>query len=312
MQLIEKDSIVSECIISAHSLTKYYAQQAVVDGISFHVFKGQCCGILGPNGAGKTTTLRMLIGNTPPSSGTLSLLGYQLPEQAQLMRAQIGVVPQQDSLDPDFSVTQNLLIYGRYFGLSKQQVMQRIPELLEFSALESKAEAKINSLSGGMQRRLSMARALVNQPNVLILDEPTTGLDPQARQLIWQRLRRLKQQGLTLILTTHYMEEAERLCDWIIVMDKGKILDQGSPTALVNRHIEPQVVEIYDAETWSAPAQFSLRYERIGDTAFYYGVDMTELLNKLKQNSQLRYLHRPANLEDVFLKLTGRELHENA
>ncbi len=208
-------------IINAHALTKVYDQQRVVDTIHFSVQRGECCGILGPNGAGKTTTLRMLVGNTSPTGGHLEVLGWQIPAQSRQMRAQVGIVPQRDNLDPDFSVVQNLYVYGRYFGLDRTILNQRISKILAFASLEHKAQARVPTLSGGMQRRLSLGRALINEPQLLILDEPTTGLDPQARQLIWQRLRQLKKEGLTLILTTHYMEEAERLCDelslWIKV-----------------------------------------------------------------------------------------------
>ncbi|ALG68055.1 ATP-binding cassette domain-containing protein [Beggiatoa leptomitoformis] len=304
-------------VVAAEQLSKMYGQQSVVKSINFNVYQGECCGILGPNGAGKTTTLRMLIGSTPPSGGRLTVLGATIPDQAREMRARIGVVPQQDNLDPDFSVTRNLEIYGSYFGLSQAMLQARIPEILEFASLQHKANALINMLSGGMQRRLSLARALINQPELLVLDEPTTGLDPQARQLIWQRLRRLKNDGLTIILTTHYMEEAERLCDRLIIMDNGKILDQGSPRDLIERYIEPQVVEVHgvDVQQWhdqvgkTAP----LRSEQVGDTWFYYGRGqaITQLLQTLENRQALRYLHRPASLEDVFLKLTGRELRDD-
>ncbi len=302
-------------VISVQNLTKIYQPQKVVDNISFTVLRGKCCGILGPNGAGKTTTLRMLMGNTYPTSGHLQVLNFDIPAQAQEMRARIGLVPQKDNLDPDFSVVQNLYVYGRYFGLSRTQLNARIPELLEFAALTHKAEALIPTLSGGMQRRLSLARTLINHPELLILDEPTTGLDPQARQLIWQRLRQLQAQGMTLILSTHYLEEAERLCDHLIIMDNGRILEEGSPPELIKKYIEPQVIEVYGSEVnnWHQQVgrHFALRSELVGDTWFYYGQTMTPLLQALLAQSELRYLHRPANLEDVFLKLTGRDLRED-
>ncbi|EIJ41928.1 ABC-type multidrug transport system, ATPase component [Beggiatoa alba B18LD] len=304
-------------VVCAEHLSKVYGQQAVVDAICFNVYQGECCGILGPNGAGKTTTLRMLIGSTPPTSGKLTVLGASIPQQAREMRARIGVVPQQDNLDPDFSVTRNLAIYGSYFGLSEATLQARIPDILEFASLQHKGDALINALSGGMQRRLSLARALINQPELLVLDEPTTGLDPQARQLIWQRLRRLKTEGYTLILTTHYMEEAERLCDRLIIMDNGKILDQGSPRDLIERYIEPQVIEVHGLEVQAWHEQVgktvALRNEKVGDTWFYYGKGeaIMQLLQALEHQTALRYLHRPASLEDVFLKLTGRELRDD-
>jgi len=257
----------------------------------------------------------MLVGNTFPTSGHLEVLGWQIPAQARQMRARIGIVPQRDNLDPDFSVVQNLYVYGRYFGLSRSVLNQRIPEILAFASLEHKAQARVPTLSGGMQRRLSLGRALINEPELLILDEPTTGLDPQARQLIWQRLRQLRKEGLTLILTTHYMEEAERLCDHIIIMDHGRILEEGSPQYLIEHYIEPQVVEVHGSEVddWHTQQgqQLPVRSEHIGDTWFYYGNDMNILLQKLSSWPQLRYLHRPAHLEDVFLKLTGRDLHDD-
>jgi len=302
-------------IVTAHALTKNYNQQTVVDAIHFSVQRGTCCGILGPNGAGKTTTLRMLVGHILPNHGHLEVLGWQIPAQAREMRTQIGIVPQRDNLDPDFTVIENLYVYGRYFGLSRTILQQRIPKILAFASLENKAQAKVPTLSGGMQRRLSLGRALINEPELLILDEPTTGLDPQARQLIWQRLRQLRKQGLTLILTTHYMEEAERLCDHIIIMDQGHILEEGSPQQLIERYIESQVVEVHGSEVdqWHIQQgqHLSLRSEHIGDTWFYYGNDMNFLLQKLVNWPELKYLHRPAHLEDVFLKLTGRDLRDD-
>ncbi|OQW93018.1 MAG: ABC transporter [Beggiatoa sp. IS2] len=301
-------------VVVAEALTKVYQQQIVVNAITFSVPRGEFLGILGPNGAGKTTTLRMLVGNTSPSGGRLHVLNWPIPAQARAMRAYIGIVPQKDNLDPDFSVTQNLMVYGNYFGLSRSVLKQRIPKLLEIAALENKADAIVTTLSGGMQRRLSLARALINEPELLILDEPTTGLDPQARQLIWQRLRQLRKAGLTLILTTHYMEEAERLCDHIIIVNNGCILEQGSPYDLIAKYIEPQVVEVYgntlDAWHEQVGRHLSFRSEHIGDTWFYYGFEVEPLLQKLRAWTPLRYLHRPANLEDVFLRLTGRDLRD--
>jgi len=300
-------------VVIAHQLTKKYAQQTVVDHFSLVIQPGECWGILGPNGAGKTTTLKMLMGNTSPSSGYLEVLGYPIPQQARLMRARIGVVPQKDNLDPDFSVTENLYIYGRYFGLSHLTLKQRIPPLLKLASLENKAQALVPTLSGGMQRRLSLARALLNEPDLLILDEPTTGLDPQARQLLWQRLLRLKNKGLTSILSTHYMEEAERLCDHLIILDNGQILETGSPQELIEKYIEPQVVEVYGngLASWHTEQgqHLHLPSEQVGDSRFYYGKSVAPLLQILDQ-SELRYLHRRANLEDVFLKLTGRDLRD--
>jgi len=304
----------SNAIVRAERLHKVYGRQAVVDGISFSIRRGEFCGILGPNGAGKTTTLRMLVGNTPPTSGVLEVLGHAIPRHARKMRARIGVVPQSDNLDPEFTVLENLRVYGRYFGLSRAVIEDRIPELLALSALEEKVDCRITQLSGGMKRRLSIARALINRPDLLILDEPTTGLDPQIRQNIWQLLRQLQQNGLTLILTTHYMDEAERLCDRIILMDGGRILADQSPEALVRDRIEPHVLEVYGVRLgeWqrATPLNGPIRCEQLGETWFYYGADLSELVKSLDGWPGVRYAYRPANLEDVFLKMTGRELRD--
>ncbi len=301
-------------VVDARGLTKSYDGQAVVDGIDFEVRAGECFGILGPNGAGKTTTLRMLIGATPPSGGTLEVLGLPIPAEARAMRARIGVVPQADNLDPDFTVTENLAVYASYFGLAADEARKRIPDLLAFASLETKAESDIGTLSGGMRRRLTLARSLVNQPDLLVLDEPTTGLDPQARQLIWQRLRSLLNRKKTLILTTHYMEEAERLCDRLVILDHGRILVSGSPQQLIREHVEPQVFEVYGpgVAAWASERAQTLcaRTEPVGETVFCYATAEDPLLAELRTRPELRYLHRPANLEDVFVKLTGRELRE--
>ncbi|MBT6277138.1 MAG: ATP-binding cassette domain-containing protein [Chromatiales bacterium] len=303
-----------DAIVEADALTKSYAGQRVVDALTLSVERGCFWGLLGPNGAGKTTFLRMLIGNTPQDSGSLKVLGHTLPEQASEVRRFVGVVPQKDNLDPDFTVLENLQVYGAYFGLSKAQARQHYQDLLRFAALEGRENAQIGTLSGGMQRRLSVARALVNNPQLLVLDEPTTGLDPQARQLLWQRLRELRTGGMTLILTTHFMEEAERLCDFVTVMDKGRILDAAPPRTLIARHIEPQVVEVYggEAQAWHERVGMHLaqRSERVGETTFYYTEDEAPLVAELRSQCALHYLHRPANLEDVFVKLTGRDLRD--
>ena len=300
--------------ITARAISKRFGKQVAVDAVDLEVASGECWGLLGPNGAGKTTLLRMIIGTTPPSDGHLQVLGYQIPRQARRMRQSIGVVPQHDNLDPDFSVRQNLRTYAGFFGLSGPSLEQHIDKLLEFVALQHKADLNIQALSGGMQRRLSLVRALVNQPKLLILDEPTTGLDPQARQLIWQRLRELRAEGMTVVITSHYMEEAQRLCDRVTVMDHGRLLDTGSPAALIRRYIEPQVVEVYGngLDDWHqrVGSRLAGRSERVGGTMFYYAADEGQLLEALRQQPGLTYLHRPANLEDVFVKLTGRELRD--
>ncbi len=305
---------MTQPVIQVQGLVKRYGEYKAVAGVDLEVRAGEFWGLLGPNGAGKTTLLRMLIGNTPPSAGRLTVLGHPIPEQATVMRRRIGVVPQQDNLDPDFTVAENLRTYGAYFGLTDPWLDQRIGELLAFASLESKRDAPIDTLSGGMRRRLSLVRALVNDPELLVLDEPTTGLDPQARQLIWQRLRALRSRGITLVLTTHYMEEAQRLCDRVTVMDHGRILDSDPPQALIRRHIEAQVVEVYgpalDGWHQDTGATLADRSERVGETQFYYANDERPLLEALGRRPELTFLHRPANLEDVFVKLTGRELRE--
>jgi len=304
---------VAECVVRARSLRKRYGERTVVDGIDFDIPRGRCFGFLGPNGAGKTTTLRMILGLTPLSGGDLSVFGLSVVAAAREVRARIGVVPQTDNLDPDFTVAENLRIYASYFGLADSDVEQRIPELLSFASLADRAQARTEHLSGGMKRRLAIARALVNEPDLLVLDEPTTGLDPQARHVIWGRLTELRQRGVTLLLTTHYMEEAERLCDELVIMDHGLILDQGTPQALITRHVEVEVIEIRNgnhelvrriAETGDC------RIEQHGTSHYCYSRDARPLVDRLRQTEDVTYLHRPSNLEDVFLKLTGRELRD--
>lgn len=301
-------------VVDARGLIKRYAGRPVVDGVDLQVRQGECFGLLGPNGAGKTTTLRMLLGMTGHDDGRLDVLGWSIPAESRQMRGSIGVVPQLDNLDPDFSVIENLHTHASYYGIPRAALRERVPELLAFAALEHKAGARIETLSGGMKRRLTLARALVNDPQLLVLDEPTTGLDPQARQLIWQRLRGLLHQGRTMILTTHYMEEAERLCDRVAVMDQGRILAIGSPRALIRDHIEPHVFELHGPglEAWLAarPPRPGERLERVGETAFCYVADERPLLEDLMRQETVYFLHRHATLEDVFLKLTGRDLRE--
>jgi len=300
--------------VQAQGLRKRYGAADVVQGIDFAVTKGECFGILGPNGAGKTTTLRMLLGHTPPSGGQLDVLGYSMPGEARAMHERVGLVPQQNNLDPDFTVTENLRVYAAYFAIPRDEVERRIPPLLQFAALETKANAKIDELSGGMQRRLTLARALINDPELLVLDEPTTGLDPQARHVIWQRLRQLRAAGKTVVITTHYMEEAERLCDRLIVIDKGVILAEGAPNDLIRDLVEPYVVELFGAEAggWAQEqAQGAgLRLEALEESVLLYTHDELSLLALLRAKPGYKFTHRRANLEDVFLRLTGRELRE--
>ncbi|MCP4042035.1 MAG: ATP-binding cassette domain-containing protein [Gammaproteobacteria bacterium] len=300
--------------IDTRKLRKSYGSQLAVDDVTLQVESGEFCGLLGPNGAGKTTLLRMLTGNTPPTAGQLEVLGFPIPVRAREMRHNLGIVPQEDNLDPDFSVVENLRIYASYFRINSRELEPRLRHLLEFAALTTKAEVGIGELSGGMRRRLSLIRALVNDPALLVLDEPTTGLDPQARQVIWQRLRLLKNQGKTLLLTTHYMEEAQRLCDRVIILDHGHILANGAPLNLIKEHIEPQVLEVHGngLDRWHHEIGTGLaeRHEEVGETMYYYTTDEEPLLSALGHMPNLTFLHRPANLEDVFLKLTGRELRD--
>ena len=300
--------------LSAHALRKSYGSREVVAGIDLELKAGECFGLLGPNGAGKTTTLRLCLGLTDPDSGTISMFGLPVPGSARRARARVGVVPQIDNLDPDFTVRENLLVYGRYFGLGSAYIRARIPALLDFAGLASRADDTIKQLSGGMKRRLTLARALINDPDLIFLDEPTTGLDPQARHVIWERLRQLLAQGKTIFLTTHFMDEAERLCHRLAIMDRGRMIAGGSPRELVTAHIEPQVIEVFGdgAEAWASAfgARLSERCEKTGETVFCYARNVEPLLHDLEQRPELRYLHRSANLEDVFLRLTGRDLRD--
>ena len=301
-------------MLTVRGLGKRYGSTEVVRGLDLSVRRGECFGLLGPNGAGKTTTLRLLLGLIEPDSGSIDLTGISIPARAREARMKIGVVPQIDNLDPDFSVRENLFIYGRYFGMTRAAIAARVPQLLEFSGLASKADALISELSGGMKRRLTLARALVHDPEILFLDEPTTGLDPQARHLIWQGLRRLIAAGKTIVLTTHFMDEAERLTDRLAILDHGRIVAEGAPRALIETHIEPAVVEIYGEgladwmHTHADP--LCTRHETVGETLFCYTGDADPVLEALGAAPTLRYLHRPSNLEDVFLKLTGRDLRD--
>ena len=300
-------------VLRARGLRKRYGELEVVGGLELDVAPGECFGLLGPNGAGKTTTLRLCLGLTHPDAGDIELLGEPVPARAREARQRVGVVPQFDNLDPDFTVAENLLVYGRYFGLPKELVGKKVPGLLDFAGLAGREAARINTLSGGMKRRLTLARALINDPQLVFMDEPTTGLDPQARHLIWERLRRLTQEGKTLVLTTHFMEEAERLCHRLAIMDRGRVIAIGSPRALIAEHIEPQVVEVHGNgyEPWMERARtLAPRVERAGDTVFVYAADVRPILATLEGQSELSYLHRPASLEDVFLKLTGRDLRD--
>lgn len=303
-------------LLSVHRLVKRYGDSTVVNDLSFHIDPGECLGVIGPNGAGKTTTLRMCLGLSEPDGGEISYFdGQRMPADALTIKAQLGVVAQMDTLDPDFTAAENLLVFGRYFGLPDATIRERIPQLLDFAALGHKAKAKPGELSGGMKRRLSLARALINAPRLLMLDEPTTGLDPQARHLMWERLQLLLQQGKSILLTTHFMDEAERLCSRLLVIDQGRKIAEGTPRDLIARHLEPEVVEVYGqgAVPLAQDPQLRALAQRVevsGETVFFYTHDSRSLLSALQAWPALRTLHRPSNLEDLFLKLTGRQIRE--
>jgi lipooligosaccharide transport system ATP-binding protein len=308
------ESLTATQVLRVTGLRKRYGDNEVVAGTNLAIARGECFGLLGPNGAGKTTTLRLCLGLIDPDGGSIELMGRAVPGEARAARERVGVVPQHDNIDPDFTVAENLLVYGRYFGIPDAVIRGRIPGLLEFAGLAGRADAKIQTLSGGMKRRLTLARALVNDPELVFMDEPTTGLDPQARHLIWERLRSLVAQGKTIVLTTHFMDEAERLCGRLAIMDRGRIIAQGGPRELIQTHIEPQVVEVHGdgADAWGereAP-RLAARVERVGESVFCYAQDAGPIVADLERRGGLAYLHRPANLEDVFLKLTGRDLRD--
>jgi len=300
-------------IVEAEALRKAYGSLTAVDGISFTVRRGECFGLLGPNGAGKTTTIRMLYGYTPRDSGRLQLFGLEFDRALREIKRRIGICQQEDSLDPDLSVRDNLIGFARYFAISHAEARQRADELLHFFALENRAASGIRVLSGGLKRRLMLARALINRPDLLILDEPTTGLDPQSRQLLWDKLAELKGEGLTILLTTHYMEEAARLCDRLVIVDHGRILVEGAPAALVRERVGQAVLEIAnpDQPIRGFLAREGCRVEDLGKRLLVHLDDGDALFRKLTREVRAEGCTlRPASLEDLFLKLTGRELRE--
>ncbi|MFM7356882.1 MAG: ABC transporter ATP-binding protein [Actinomycetota bacterium] len=308
---------MSEPLISARGLTKRYGDFTAVDAIDFDVAKGESFGLLGPNGAGKSTTMRIIAATSQRTSGTITILGRDPEEHGPQIRAHLGVVPQQDNLDTELTVTENLFIYGRYFGLSKKFIRTKVEELLEFAQLEEKRDVKVDALSGGMKRRLTIARALVSEPDILMLDEPTTGLDPQARHILWDRLFRLKELGVTLVITTHFMDEAEQLCDRLVVMDKGKIMAEGSPLELIKTYSTKEVLEVRfgsDRNKEIAPTLRAVcsRMEELPDRILMYVEDGEALLEEIlnKKLHPTTSLVRRSSLEDVFLRLTGRTLIE--
>ena len=304
-------------LIHARSLSKRFGEFVAVDEIDFDVATGESFGFLGPNGAGKTSTMRMIGAVSPVSDGTLTVLGLDPRTHGPQIRARLGVVPQQDTLDTELTVRENLTLYGRYFGLSRAECARRADELLEFAQLAERADEPVEPLSGGLKRRLTIARALINEPDLLLLDEPTTGLDPQARHLLWDRLYRLKQRGVTLVLTTHYMDEAEQLCDRLVVMDKAKIVAEGSPRELIDRYSTKEVTEL----RFPPGVQDSLdgkldgladRIEKLADRVLLYADDGEAVAVAAHERGlePETVLVRRSTLEDVFLRLTGRSLIE--
>jgi len=301
-------------IVLAEHLTKKFEDLVAVDNIDFYVNQGECFGFLGPNGAGKTTTMKMIYCALPKTSGKLEVVGLDVDSHPREIKETIGVVPQEDNLDPDFSVYQNLTVYSRYFNIPREEAEERVNKLLDFIQLQDKRDVVIEKLSSGMKRRLIIARALLNEPKILILDEPTTGLDPQARHLIWEKLRQLKREGVTIILTTHYMEEATQLCDRLVIMDYGRILVEGKPNELVEKFIGKGVLEVTgDGEIVSYLHEnyAKLEFEVVGDKIYIFVDEPEVLLAGLSKKFRVgQTIVRSATLEDVFLKLTGRGLRE--
>jgi lipooligosaccharide transport system ATP-binding protein len=312
-----KSNAGKERVVIAVDLTKVFDGLTAVKGISFEVARGERVGFLGPNGAGKTTTIRMLYGMSPPTTGNLSVLGLDVCDHIRDIKKRIGVVPQETNLDTDLSVRENLEVYANYFGIPKKVAGERLHELLTFMQLEERSDTMVDTLSGGMKRRLLLARALLNNPELLILDEPTTGLDPQARHLIWDRLKGLQEQNVTLILTTHYMDEASQLCDRIIIMDEGKIIAEGNPLALIETHVSGEALEVRVPEGQREALQELLApkseyFEVEQDTYVFFALAADELMEAVKNAGfEIEYaLKRRSTLEDVFLKLTGRRLRD--
>jgi len=305
----------SECVICAESLVKEYNGKKAVRGIAFNVFKGECFGFLGPNGAGKSTTVRMITCTSPLSGGRLTVLGMDVSASPREIKRRIGVVPQENNLDIDLTVLENLLVYAGFFAIPVVHAKQKSLELLEFFGLQEHAKDKVNNLSGGMKRRLTIARALVNEPEILVLDEPTTGLDPAARHLVWQRLRRLQKGGVTLLITTHYMDEAASLCSRLLIIDEGKVIEEGRPDNLIEKHTGSTVIELGQGAALAEAVAGSLGgflrgHMVVGDTLYLFPLDSDVVSRELRRlpYSFPYQMSRQATLEDVFLKLTGKEL----
>src|ERR1700735_1936494 len=312
------ESLGGEVLVRARGLSKRFGTFTAVDGIDFDLYRGEAFGFLGPNGAGKSSTMRMIGCVSPPTSGELTILGADPVRDGSAIRARLGVVPQDDTLDVELTVRENLLVYGRYFGLPRRVIRERTAELLDFVQLTDRAKDKVDPLSGGLRRRLTIARSLINEPEILILDEPTTGLDPQARHVVWDRLFRLKQRGVTLILTTHYMDEAEQLCDRLVVMDHGRIAAEGSPRELIDTYSTREVLELrFDPDRHeqageklaAVPAD---RMEILADRVLLYIPNGDEALARVHELGldPVTSLVRRGTLEDVFLRLTGRRLED--
>jgi lipooligosaccharide transport system ATP-binding protein len=304
-----------ESTLVARGLNKSYANFEAVKGVDFEVYRGECFGFLGPNGAGKTTTMKMIYGAAVPTGGELRVAGLDVRRHEREVKRRIGVVPQENNLDEDLKVKENLLVYGRYFDLPRKLVRQRAEELLEFVQLSERVGAKVEHLSGGMKRRLLIARALINDPDLVVLDEPTTGLDPQARHLVWDKLRELTSKGKTLILTTHYMDEAAQLCDRVCIMEGGRFIAEGAPRSLIEKHVSPEVLELRaepDALEKLVPLVEGVSdgTDRLGGALLVHTSDSDAVTRRIKESGVAveNTLHRQATLEDVFLKLTGRSL----
>lgn len=315
--MVRTRPVSKEIVIEAKGLRKTYKDFVAVDGVDFQVHRGEAFGLLGPNGAGKSTTMKMISSVSQRTSGELKILGKEPNTQGPEIRSHLGVVPQKDMLDRELTSWENLFTYGRYFGLSRSWLKKKIEELLDFAQLQEKRNEKVEGLSGGMQRRLAIARGLVNEPEIVLLDEPTTGLDPQARHVLWDRLFRLKEQGVTLVITTHYMDEAEQLCDRLVVMDKGKIMAEGSPAELIKKYSSKEVVELRFGTDKNSEAAKELkgmgdRIEVLPDRILIYTKNGEALLGKIvaKGMHPITSLVRRSSLEDVFLRLTGRSLVE--
>ena len=306
---------MADSLVSARNLQKQFGTFTAVDGIDFDVQPGEVFGFLGPNGAGKSSTMKMIGAVSPISGGTLSVLGMNPGEHGPAIRSRLGVVPQEDNLDQELTVEENLMIYGRYFDLPRKEISRRIDELLEFAQLSTRRKDRVEPLSGGMKRRLTIARGLINEPDLMLLDEPTTGLDPQARQILWDRLYALKQEGVTQIITTHYMDEAEQLCDRLVIMDQGKIVAEGSPQSLIERHTTREVLELRFPAGTAPPEESRLdgiakRTETLRNRVVLYTDDAERAIAAVNDRDigPESTLVRRSTLEDVFLTLTGRSL----